>query len=225
MQNEHPETRKKARKKILMDTIGVLLIILSPFVFKLHQYLPSEPNATINILGLEINNHGFADLNTFAWFLLSKIVPFYLFILWFLTCKHWWYHIILIPATMYAFQIYEVLYSEDNIVDTKNIIWLLPVCMVVIPLVYFIRIKLVDKYVHGIDLEAMEAELTALKKKQASREENAKLDKFISSETADKVDEDGNTEDTDKVAQLNTEKGNSFKQAQHRISNWLQFKF
>lgn len=208
-----------------MDTIGVLLIILSPFVFKLHQYLPSEPNATINILGLEINNHGFADLNTFAWFLLSKIVPFYLFILWFLTCKHWWYHIILIPATMYAFQIYEVLYSEDNIVDTKNIIWLLPVCMVVIPLVYFIRIKLVDKYVHGIDLEAMEAELTALKKKQASREENAKLDKFISSETADKVDEDGNTEDTDKVAQLNTEKGNSFKQAQHRISNWLQFKF
>ncbi|WP_231854777.1 MULTISPECIES: hypothetical protein [Zobellia] len=126
---------------------------------------------------------------------------------------------------MYAFQIYEVLYSEDNIVDTKNIIWLLPVCMVVIPLVYFIRIKLVDKYVHGIDLEAMEAELTALKKKQASREENAKLDKFISSETADKVDEDGNTEDTDKVAQLNTEKGNSFKQAQHRISNWLQFKF
>ncbi|SIS68989.1 hypothetical protein SAMN05421766_103404 [Zobellia uliginosa] len=208
-----------------MDSIGVLLIILSPFVFKLHQYLPSEPNATINILGLEINNHGFADLNTFAWFLLSKIVPFYLFILWFLTCKHWWYHIILIPATMYAFQIYEVLYSEDNIVDTKNIIWLLPVCMVVIPLVYFIRIKLVDKYVHGIDLEAMEAELTALKKKQASREENAKLDKFISSETADKADEDENTADTDKVEQPNSEKGNSLKQAQHKISNWLQFKF
>ncbi|MDO6516867.1 hypothetical protein [Zobellia uliginosa] len=126
---------------------------------------------------------------------------------------------------MYAFQIYEVLYSEDNIVDTKNIIWLLPVCMVVIPLVYFIRIKLVDKYVHGIDLEAMEAELTALKKKQASREENAKLDKFISSETADKVDRDENTADTDEVEQPNTEKGNSFKQAQHKITNWLQFKF
>ncbi|MDO6809008.1 hypothetical protein Q4603_10310 [Zobellia galactanivorans] len=126
---------------------------------------------------------------------------------------------------MYALQIFEGVASDDKYIDSENILWILPFCMVVVPIVYFIRIKLVDKYVHGIDLEAMEAELTALKKKQASREENAKLDKFISSETADKVDEDGNTEDTDKVAQLNTEKGNSFKQAQHRISNWLQFKF
>ncbi|WP_239530921.1 hypothetical protein [Muriicola jejuensis] len=37
--------------------------------------------------------------------------------------------------------------------------------MVVIPFVYFIRIKLYDKYVHGIDLEAMEAELQAFKEK------------------------------------------------------------
>ncbi len=41
--------------------------------------------------------------------------------------------------------------------------------MVVIPFVYFIRIKLYDKYVHGIDLEAMEAELEAIKKKQENR--------------------------------------------------------
>lgn len=66
---------------------------------------------------------------------------------------------------MYAFQIFEVVYSEDNIVDTKNIIWLLPVCMVVIPVVYLIRIKLYDKHVHGIDLEAMEVELNTLKEK------------------------------------------------------------
>ena len=54
-----------------------------------------------------------------------------------------------------------------NIVDTENIWWLLPVCMVVIPFVYLIRIKLYDKHVHGIDLEAMEAELHALKQKQS----------------------------------------------------------
>ena len=37
--------------------------------------------------------------------------------------------------------------------------------MVVIPFVYFVRVKLYDKYVHGIDLEAMEAELQAFKEK------------------------------------------------------------
>ncbi|MFZ9030057.1 MAG: hypothetical protein ACO20F_02125 [Robiginitalea sp.] len=38
--------------------------------------------------------------------------------------------------------------------------------MVVIPFVYFIRLKLFDKYVHGIDLEAMSAELEYYKNKE-----------------------------------------------------------
>ncbi|MBT2163000.1 hypothetical protein [Zobellia barbeyronii] len=225
MQQKSPDSSNKARKKIFMDSIGVLLILLSPFIFKLHQYLPSDPNATISFLGIEIDNHGFVDINTFAWFLLSKIVPFYLFILWFLTCKHWWYHIILIPATMYAFQIYEVLFSEDNIVDSKNILWLLPVCMVVIPLVYFIRLKLYDKYVHGIDLEAMEAELTALKKKEAAKSNDKKIDKFISKETS--TDSSGYQSMSDKIdTKLSTDNiESSFKQFQLRFSNWLRPKF
>ena len=37
--------------------------------------------------------------------------------------------------------------------------------MVVVPFVYLIRLRLIDKYVHGIDLEAMEAELNTLKEK------------------------------------------------------------
>ena len=67
---------------------------------------------------------------------------------------------------MYAFQIFEVVYSQDELIDTRNILWLLPICMVVIPFVYFIRIKLFDKYVHGIDLEAMNAELEYYKSKE-----------------------------------------------------------
>ena len=67
---------------------------------------------------------------------------------------------------MYAFQLFEVVYSEDDYIETENILWLLPVCMVVITFVYFIRAKLYDKYVHGIDLEAMEAELQSIKERQ-----------------------------------------------------------
>jgi len=67
---------------------------------------------------------------------------------------------------MYAFQIFEGTFFDDYYVDTQNILWLLPICMIIIPFVYFIRIKLYDKYVHGIDLEAMDAELEALKAKE-----------------------------------------------------------
>lgn len=222
MQKKSLDINKKARRRIFIDSIGVFLIIISPFVFKLHQYLPSNPDATINFLGFIFDSNGFADLNTYGWFLLSKIVPFYLFVIWFFTCKHWWYHIILIPMTMYAFQIFEVLYSEDNIIDTKNIIWLLPVCMVVIPLVYLIRIKLYDKHVHGIDLEAMEAELNTLKEKQGKQtkvESNT-----LSSETPEEIGYQSLSEKIDR--KLSTDNLESkFRQFQNHLNNWLHLRF
>lgn len=71
---------------------------------------------------------------------------------------------------MYAFQIFEGVYLD--VVDTKNVLWILPLCMVLIPFVYFVRIKLYDKYVHGIDLEAMDAELKLFQEKEKMKYTN-----------------------------------------------------
>jgi hypothetical protein len=146
------KSSNKARQRFLIESIAVFLIIASPFLYKLHVYISQDPEATISLLGYTIDNNGFEDLSTYIWFLLSKIIPIYLLAIWFFTCKHWWYHVILIPLCMYAFQLFEVVYSEDKYIETENILWLLPVSMVVITFVYFVRVKLYDKYVHGIDL-------------------------------------------------------------------------
>ena len=130
-------------------------------------------------MGYTIGDNGFGSVNMYGWFLVQKIIPLYLLIIWFFTCKDWWYHIILIPIMMYAFQIFETLFSEDQFVDTENVLWLLPVCMVVIPIVYFIRIKLYDKHVHGIDLDAMDAELKMLQEKERLRMEKEELKRKI----------------------------------------------
>jgi hypothetical protein len=158
------QQQRKTKKRFVMESLAILLIISSPFIFKTHDYIPEK--ASISILGIEFNSNGFNNVSVYVWFLLGKIVPLYLLVIWFLTCKHWWYHILLIPICMYAFQIFEVVYSEDDIVDTENLLWILPVCMVVIPFVYFVRLKLFDKYVHGIDVEAMNAELEYYKNKE-----------------------------------------------------------
>lgn len=165
--------KRVTKKRFLLETLAILLVISSPFIFKIHEFLPTDPDATFSFLGLEITKNGFLDISTYAWFLLGKFIPLYLLTIWFLTCKHWWYHILLIPICMYAFQIFEVMYSDDLYVDTENVLWLLPVCMVVIPFVYFIRLKLFDKYVHGIDLEAMDAELQYYKNKEREQLSNA----------------------------------------------------
>ncbi len=164
--NNDLEKRGKARKRLFIESTAIFFIICSPFIFKIHQYLPNNPDETISLFGFEFDRNGFADLSTYGWFLINKIIPLYLLTIWFFTCKHWWYHILLIPICMYAFQIFEVIYSDDDYIEIENVLWLLPVCMAVIPFVYFVRIKLYDKHVHGIDLEAMDAELQYYKNKE-----------------------------------------------------------
>lgn len=210
--------RTKARRKLIIETTFAFFIAISPFLYKLYDYLPDNPEATISIFGLVIDNNGFRDISTYAWFMMSKIVPLYLMIFWFMTSKNWWYHIILIPIAMYSFQVFEVLFDSDDNIDTENIWWLLPICMTVIPFVYFIRIKLFDKHVHGIDLEAMEAELKALKEKRKHTESfNRKVQspetiEYLSlSEKINQVLSTGNLE-------------NQFRNLQHRIRNIAHLK-
>ncbi len=161
-----------AKRKIVFDTIALFFIAITPFLYKVYDYLPINPEATVSFFGITIGSNGFADVSTYVWFLTVKLVPLFLLLIWFFTSRDWWYHILLIPIAMYAFQLFEAVFSEDNYVDTQNILWLLPVCMAVIPFVYLIRIKLYDRYVNGIDLDAMEVELHALKKKQNKGQKN-----------------------------------------------------
>ncbi|RRQ48527.1 hypothetical protein DZC72_12560 [Maribacter algicola] len=215
--------RLRARKRILLESSIAFFIVLSPFIFKAHVYFPQTATFRIDFLGIEIKDNGFEDVNTYVWFLVGKIVPLYLLILWFLSSRDWWYHIILIPIAMYAFQLFEVLFINDEAVDTANLLWLLPICMIVIPFVYFIRIKLYDKYVHGIDLEAMEAELEELKEKNISDGYTSNIKNDIE-DTKDELNQESLAEEIDrKLSTDSIEQG--LKIFQEKLQNWFHFKF
>jgi len=171
--------KKKIKTKIYVESLALFLIALTPFFLKIYDYFPGPysdlAHGPISFLGLEIGSNGFNSVETNVWFYSNKLIPLILLICWFFTSKDWWYHILIIPIATYAFQLFELIFSEDSSIDTENIWWLIPVCMVVIPFVYLIRVKLYDRYVHGIDLEAMEAELHALKQKKL-KETNKNID-------------------------------------------------
>ncbi len=222
MNRDVDSKRGKARKKIFIETFLAFFIVISPFIFKMHEYVSSDPDATLNFFGYTIDKNGFPNINVYIWFLLGKIVPLYLLLIWFFTCKHWWYHIIIIPVLMYAFQIFEGVISEDNYIDTDNIFWLLPFCMIVVPFVYFIRIRLYDKHVHGIDLEAMEVELNALKEKRSKIKVRKKKD--LEQQSPVTVEYRSLSEWLDaKLSTNNLEQ--IFKQFQSQIKNWTHLKF
>ncbi|NKI32222.1 hypothetical protein [Croceivirga thetidis] len=168
-------SKKPVRIRLLTEGLISLIIALSPLVFYSYKYTAPD-TSSIDFLFIEITPNGFPDARSNLWFILIKFVPFTLLLVWFLTCKDWWYHVILIPMAMFAFQCVQAFRDTDTI-DENEIMYVIGVTMVIAPIVYFIRLKLVDKYVHGIDLKAMDDELKLLKEKEELREEWAKLEK------------------------------------------------
>ena len=167
--------KSTVKKRFIIEGIIAVIIVISPILSYSYKYLP--PNTeTLSFLGIEFDSNGFHDASTAIWYYLNKLIPLVLLIIWFVTAKNWWYHAILIPIAMYGFQFISVLNYESGRVEENEILYIVAVTMIVVPLVYFIRIKLIDKHVHGIDLEAMDTELQILKEKEELRKEREKLE-------------------------------------------------
>jgi len=212
---------RRIRKKLVIEGLIAFLIAMTPFFFYLYKYVPASAEQEWQVFGVTFTNNGYYDVQTAIYYYIGKLVPLVLLIVWFVTSKRWWYHAILIPIAMYTFQFYSVWNEDAAQIDENELLYLVPVCMVITVVIYFIRIKLVDRYVHGIDLEAMEAELELLRKKQGQKNtssEEPSDDKPINlnglpfTEKLNYIFSTGNIE-------------NQFRHFQHTLQNWFHLKF
>jgi len=79
------------------------------------------------------------------WILTGKIIPLLFLILWFWTCRHWWYHALLVPIAMYLYQIIALFNDDNQFIDELGLIYLVPVMAVIIPSIYLIRAQMFNK--------------------------------------------------------------------------------
>lgn len=156
-----PKKSIRFRRSLITGSIVALLIAISPYLFYFYKSTPENTNTWDTFL-FTITTDAYEDIYMLSWFFIIKFIPLMLLTLWFFTCKHWWYHVILIPMAMYCFQLFSVINDETNIVDEVELIYLIPIMMIVIPFVYLIRLKIFDKVVHGIDLKKLDEELERL---------------------------------------------------------------
>lgn len=74
---------------------------------------------------------------------------------------------------MFGFQLFTAINDKSSILDVVEIYWLIPIMMIIIPFVYLIRIKLMDKLVHGIDLKKIDAELEEYDRKEKEQQNSS----------------------------------------------------
>ena len=163
------------RIRLIIEGLITLTIAITPLLFYSYKYLDPE-SPVIDFYLFEVHANNFPDARSNVWYILTKFIPLILCFIWFTTSKQWWYHVILIPISMFSFQLVQA-FRDTEIVDENEIMYVIGVTMIIVPVVYFIRLKLVDKYVHGIDLKAMDTELQILKAKEELRKEREKLEK------------------------------------------------
>lgn len=139
--------KKSYNRKILLGSIIATLIAATPFLFYLYEYVP-DTQTWYTWLGTYNSNY-YQSANVGIWVLMMKLVPLVLSVLWFFTCKHWWYHVLIIPIAMFSFQTLSAFNDEIIFIDEMHIIWLLPFMAVIIPSVYLIRAKMFNQINHA----------------------------------------------------------------------------
>ncbi|EDM44570.1 hypothetical protein SCB49_13400 [unidentified eubacterium SCB49] len=152
-------SQDKGKKSLILGGLIVLFIASTPIFFYTYKSFPNDQVWETFIFSLHTS---FPSWINFAYFTIGKLIPLSLLFIWFFTCKHWWHWIILVPISMYSFQLWGIL-NESNGIDEVELIYIIPLMVVIVPIVYLIRARLFNS-VRGNDLKTFEEEL---RKKQS----------------------------------------------------------
>ncbi|MEZ4858829.1 MAG: hypothetical protein R2781_08460 [Flavobacteriaceae bacterium] len=103
-------------------------------MFYLYKYAPPNSTEWKTLFGT-IHSGGFANMQAFMHALFTKITFVLLTGIWFLTSQNWWKYAILVPFTMFLFQLSGVVNAQMEYIDEFDFWYSLPV---VLPILFFL---------------------------------------------------------------------------------------
>ncbi len=151
------KNKSNRNSTLRFGSIVAVLLALLPYLFFSYEAFP-EDFWNIGWLNRIKEDLG-GDAYITGWIIMQKLVPAVLLAIWFISCKHWWYHVIAIPFSMYLFQLIVVFTPFFEYLDHFEIYFVIPIVIISLSLSYLARIKIYDK-IHDIDLTNLEEQIT-----------------------------------------------------------------
>ena len=131
------------KRSLINGSIIATLIAITPYLFYLHESVPETKIWDTFLFTFE--SHFYENANQAMWLITGKAIPLMLLLIWFFTCRHWWYHSLLVPIAMYVFQLAGFWSYETDLIDEFQLIYLVPIMAIIIPSIYLIRAKMFNK--------------------------------------------------------------------------------
>lgn len=158
----HPTDR---RRRFLIGGSIATILILSPFLFYFYKYAPPDSKEW-KWLFFTIQSGGFNSVQLFIHALFSKLLFVILLSIWFLTTSYWWKYAILVPLTMFLFQLSGVINFSIQYIDEYDFWYSLPVVVPIIVFLIWLSKKL-NFYSTAMDLrEQIDQELESIRKQK-----------------------------------------------------------
>lgn len=155
--------KNNKKYSLFTGSIIVLIILASPYLLYFHNSIPEDAENWETIFGT-LKGGYYDTAQVFVYFILSKIVPLLLLVIWFLTNKHWWVHALIIPISVYLFQLIGVINDSAEPIDKIEFIYTIPIAVIVLVILYFIRSKMA-LYIQAVDLKKEMDENMKIQKK------------------------------------------------------------
>lgn len=133
---------KDSNTKLIFGSIIATLIAITPYLFYFYENVPER--MVWETFLFKYTSYGWQNANIAWWVYVGKIIPLFLLFIWFSTCRHWWYHALLVPISMYIFQLIMVVNDDSPFIDRFQLIYLIPIMALIIPSIYVVRLKLLN---------------------------------------------------------------------------------
>jgi len=143
--------KSKKKTSLWAGSIILLTVILAPYLLYIHQNIPRDIENLETVFGV-IKGGYYSKAQTYIYMFFSKFVPLLLLIIWFITNKHWWVHAVVIPISVYLFQLISIINDSEQFVDEVDFIYTVPITVLVVVILYFLRSKLAI-YILAVDLK------------------------------------------------------------------------
>ena len=132
----HQTDKKNKTKNIFFGVVISIILIATPFLFYIYKFAPSDSKEWHTIFGT-LRSNGFRTMQAYMHALFTKLTFLTLTIIWFLTAKNWWKFAILVPLTMFLFQLSGVINYQLQYIDEYDFWYSLPfISPIIIFLIY-----------------------------------------------------------------------------------------
>lgn len=148
--NQIKQSKKQDSSHLVTGSLIIAFMLFIPYAFYLYKSFPDVK--TYDFFGWTFTSNYWESVRYFMYNVFAKLIPLSLLLIWFTTCKHWWYHSIAIPISVYVFQLISVINDDVANNDEFEFIYSLPITLIIMAIVYFIRSK-ISIYIKAKDIK------------------------------------------------------------------------